>query len=392
MLMQILREALGNLLAAKQRTALSLIGMVIGTASVIAMINVGEMVRQQALEQFRAMGPDLVRIDIQAAQGGGGLRFDRASEVIGRIPGMTSATAYVSASGQGSRNGSSAYAQIIGVEGAMAGIGRIRMAEGRFVSDLDGSEPFIVAGAEAMTRGDTGMMLPPLHPGDSVRIGETIYSVIGTIEPMPFNPLLSIDYNSSLFVPVGTTRRISNQTDVSAIVGRMAPGMDAQQIRAQASEALSLVAPRAMVRVSTAEETVAAMQQQMRLFTLLLGAIGSISLVVGGVGVMNIMLVSVSERRREIGLRLAIGARRIDITLLFLIEAVVLSIIGGIIGLAAGLGASYGFGSFTSIPFLLSGAAAILGVIVPIMVGVFFGYYPATRAARLNPIDALRAE
>jgi putative ABC transport system permease protein len=145
-------------------------------------------------------------------------------------------------------------------------------------------------------------------------------------------------------------------------------------------------------KVFSAEELIERMEKQMRLFTLLLGAVGSISLIVGGVGVMNIMLVSVSERRKEIGIRRALGARRGDIQSQFLIESVILSLLGGIIGIALGVTSSYVIASFSKWQFLISYAAILLGFGVSSAVGVFFGFYPARQASRLDPITALRTE
>ena len=128
-----------------------------------------------------------------------------------------------------------------------------------------------------------------------------------------------------------------------------------------------------------------------QMFTLLLGAIGSISLIVGGIGVMNIMIVSVSERRHEIGLRMAIGARPLDIQLLFLVESIVLSFFGGVIGCVLGMAATYGFAASQGYAFIVSETAVLLGLVVSVIVGIFFGYYPALQASRLDPIEALRS-
>ena len=134
------------------------------------------------------------------------------------------------------------------------------------------------------------------------------------------------------------------------------------------------------------------MKKQMQMFTLLLGAIGSISLIVGGVGVMNVMLVSVSERKKEIGIRRAIGARQSDIQTQFLIESLVLCFVGGILGISVGIGASWVIAHVSHWQFIFSMVSVFLGVGVSVGVGIFFGFYPARQAARLSPIEALRAE
>ena len=142
----------------------------------------------------------------------------------------------------------------------------------------------------------------------------------------------------------------------------------------------------------SAQQLINGMAKQMRLFEMLLGAVGGIALVLGGVGVMNIMLVSVQERHREIGIRLAIGARRRDIQMLFLSEAVILAVLGGLLGILLGFGASYAFARVSNWQFLISPTAAPIGAGVSIVVGIFFGCYPAVMASRLDPIEALRSE
>ena len=146
------------------------------------------------------------------------------------------------------------------------------------------------------------------------------------------------------------------------------------------------------VKITSPEEIIAQMEKQMQMFTLLLGAIGSISLIVGGVGVMNVMLVSVTERRREIGIRRALGAKRGDIRGQFLIESVILSLIGGLFGIIFGIGASWLIAHFAKWQFALSFSAILLGVGVSNAVGIFFGYYPARQASLLDPIVALKSD
>ena len=174
-------------------------------------------------------------------------------------------------------------------------------------------------------------------------------------------------------------------------MARLAPGADADAAVAALTAYLTPKMDEAP-SVQSAKQLIAGMASQMRLFELLLGAVGSIALALGGVGVMNIMLVSVAERHREIGIRLAIGARRWDIQALFLSESVLLSVLGGILGIGLGFLASWSFAWLSAWTFVLSATAAPIGAGVSVAVGIFFGFYPAVMASRLDPIEALRSE
>lgn len=408
MLGQIIREAAGNLLAAKQRTILALIGIVIGAGSVIAMINVGQMVQKQALLQFQSLGPDLVNITIEAgfsgrpgAMGGrgggqqGGLPPTVALDLIRNVPALVSASPLIAANASIVRDGRPVFGQMMAGTAALLDLTGVTMTDGRFVSDIDDSEPFIAGSRSAFEQlfgENAAEPKDPLRVGEALRVGGSLFTVVGTFKAGGYNPLLGFQPSNALFIPLNAARRVTDKPSVQQIIGRMGAGVRPADVELQMRERLTALGRTERASVRSAEELMETMQQQMRLFTLLLGAVGSISLVVGGVGVMNIMLVSVMERRREIGLRLAIGARPREITWLFLIESILLSAVGGVLGLILGLGASYIFGNFTGTPFFPSQLAALVGVLVSASVGVFFGYYPARRASRLDPIEALRAE
>jgi putative ABC transport system permease protein len=210
-------------------------------------------------------------------------------------------------------------------------------------------------------------------------------------KPVPFNTLFPIDFNGAMLVPLHTIRRIASGAPIGNLMVRLQSDLQVGEAVAQINQYFSPATHGASLEISTAEQLIGTMQKQMQLFTLMLGSIGSISLLVGGIGVMNVMLVSVTERRQEIGIRLAIGARRYDIQLLFLVESVLLSIIGGVLGTGLGVGASALIAQFSARHFVLSQFAIPLGAGVSIAVGVFFGFYPAVIASRLNPIEALRS-
>lgn len=392
MLIQIAREAASNLLGAKQRSLLALIGIVIGTASVISMTNVGQMVTAQALRQFEVMGTDLFVVLLLPGRNAPDLTLDKAKALGAEVPGVRVLAPIVGGGPSFVRDGQQGAAQTVGTTEAFLDVARMDLAAGRFIASLDGTEPFVTVGARAFSNNFGPKPIAPARVGDALQIGESLFTVIGELAPAAMNPLLPVDVNTTLFVPAQAMRRILDKAKVTMLIGRTAPGYGTRPVADALARRIQEQAPGLSVRIQLAEEMIATMQQQMRLFTLLLGAIGSISLIVGGVGVMNIMLVSVTERRREIGLRLAIGANPREITWQFLTEAVILSLAGGAIGMVVGMATAYGFGTMNGIAFFVSPQGVGLGVAVSVLIGVFFGYYPASRAAKLDPIEALRAE
>jgi putative ABC transport system permease protein len=179
---------------------------------------------------------------------------------------------------------------------------------------------------------------------------------------------------------------------VDTILVRMAPGSDPRRAPALIKGFFAAHTPNKPVTVNTAEELIAQMEKQMKIFTLMLGAIGSISLIVGGVGVMNVMLVSVTERKNEIGVRRAFGAQRVDIQAQFLVEALILCLMGGALGALFGTTSAYIIAQYSHWHFFMSRLALFLGIVVSCAIGIFFGFYPAFQASRLKIIQALRNE
>jgi putative ABC transport system permease protein len=228
--------------------------------------------------------------------------------------------------------------------------------------------------------------------GDALRIGDYIFTIIGVLQPAPHNPMVPVSLNESVYVPLASRRRLLSRPDIGMLIARMAPGV--HHLVAQ-REVEAYFRPRLrgeLPEIRSAEQLIEGMESQMQLYTLLLAAIGSISLIVGGVGVMNVMLVTVTERHREIGVRLAIGARQRDIRRLFLTESMLLSLFGGALGTLLGVGASAAVASYSGWLFVLSPTAIPLGAGVSAAVGIFFGFYPAHQASRLDPIACLRAD
>ena len=278
----------------------------------------------------------------------------------------------------------------MGVTESFLAINKLRVKSGRFLSDLDEQSQFCVVGngvgREMQRLGAAGAV------GERIRVGDNIFTVIGVIKDVPEGGMRRFDANTSVFVHITSVLRMSKDAEINTVTARVSPGYTNDSARKQVLTFFATKTKTPSVRVTSPEEVIAQMEKQMQMFTLLLGAIGSISLIVGGVGVMNVMLVSVTERRREIGIRRALGAKRGDIKGQFLIESIILSMIGGLIGIVVGVGAARIISHFAHWQFMVSVSAILLGVGVSTAVGVFFGFYPARKAARLDPIEALRYE
>ena len=203
---------------------------------------------------------------------------------------------------------------------------------------------------------------------------------------------IDVDADKSVFVPVVTVSRTAPDAMIESIVARAVAGVHHEEAVRAVEAWFRERHPELKLEVKSAKQLIQQMESQLGVMTLLLAAIGSISLVVGGIGVMNVMLISVTERRREIGVRRALGASRGDIRRQFLIESVLLTLAGGLVGLAAGSGATWGICNYTEWEFFVSPLSAIVGLGVSSAAGLFFGLQPAYQASRLDPIVALQGE
>ena len=391
-----LREAARSLYGARLRTLLGLIGIMIGIASVIAMISTGEIATAESRNRFEALGTDILTIEKAGTPAQGrdaAIGLEAALALGDALPTIALAAPQIEAQGSFAYGGKSVGQGLThGVSAAFAPVNRLRVAEGRFVSDMDAGRYFAVVGAEvaaAMRRRGAGRVV-----GEVLEVDERLFTVVGALADAPETHALPFQVyaNKSVFLPITTVRRIDPDEEIALIIARAAPGIhylaaarDIQDYFAARTRGLA-------VEVRSAEQLIEQMESQLGLMTLLLGAVGSISLIVGGIGVMNIMLISVAERRREIGIRRALGATRGDIQGQFLIEAMILTLGGGLAGVIVGTGATYGVCRFTGWEFFLSPTSIVAGIGVSAVVGVFFGFQPAYQASRLDPIVALQGE
>ena len=413
-----MKEAIVSLNVNRQRTLLATIGILLGVASVTAMVSVGVTARAEAREQFQNLGTDTLVLRKYGGISSGAAQPVIHAEDVATLPGQ--ARTIVDATPVLRVSGSVAFAgrmlqsnALLGVTQSFVRFNKFSLRAGRFISDLDTNRSFCVVGWTAaqemlraaerrgvQTQGDvesepTVSRSGPSNKDAQTLIGDTVtlvgrlYTVVGVLRRSPASGLLPFQADESFFLPLTTAQRAFANAEIQEVVARMHPTADPAAASAEARTYFERLGVR--VQVMSAEQLVETLQQQMRLFTLLLAAVGGISLVVGGAGAMNMMLTSVTERRKEIGVRRALGARRREIRNQFLIEAVALSLAGGLIGIVVGVALSYGICLYAGWSFVASPAAMALGFAVASGVGIFFGAYPASRAAALDPIAALRA-
>lgn len=389
---QIVREVIGDLPVFKGRSALALIGIAIGTAAVIAMLHVGHNARAAALQQFETLGTDLVMMQPQSLDGAiPQVSLDDVLALPRERIGIVAVAAVVQAGGSFRAGQTDVHTMLMATTEGIRPIGKTELRQGRFISDLDGFSPFAVVGAGIAREMETATARP-MTIGSRIHYGNQVLTVIGVLKDAPTNLILNLDFNRSVIIPFKAARRVIPQPVITHVAGRLAPGASDERTAEAVAKYFLTRMSSGQMQVTTARQVIANIEDQMRIYAVLILGIGAVSLIVGGVGIMNVMLISVMERRQEIGLRLALGARRKDIRLMFLSEALILSAIGSAIGTAIGylVGRLFagGFGwQFDPAPLALP-----LGVAMALIVGLFFGVYPAVRASRLDPVAALRSE
>ena len=386
------KEAGTSLRSVLARSALALVGIVVGIGAVIAMVSTGQIVREESLKQFLELGTDIVTMRRQYTLVRGRTLNIALSDVSGlpaNVPTVESAAAAIDSNTEIRYRGQElGQGMAFGVTEAFFELSKLPLAEGRLVSDLDRHRFYCVAGAGIARSIREASAAPAL--GQRIRIFGRLCTVVGVLESVP--PLAvgrQLVPDETVFMPIVAAMRASGG-GIREAIARVREGVEPEVAQREVDAYFSRIRPELPMYVVTASQLLARMRSQGQLFTLLLGTIAAISLIVGGVGVMNVMLLSVRERRGEIGLRRAIGARRSDVQQQFVVESSALSLCGGVLGVALGVAAAWGICLFAGWPFSVSTAAILVGVAVAAAVGIFFGLYPAYRASMLDPIEALR--
>jgi putative ABC transport system permease protein len=394
------KSAWRSLASNRLRTVLTMLGMIIGTGAVVAVLGIGEGAKSSVEGRIRSLGANLLMVRPSFVAGGGGVRSGAAqtltpsdAEALLALDGVSASAPDMSANSQLRYLSKNQNAAVVGVTPAYFDVRALPMASGVSLSDLDEQRRSRVVVIGANVAQDLYAASSPL--GTRLQINGTAFRVVGVLAAKG-SGMGSPD--DSVFVPLSTHQSALFGRDyLSSISLQLASEEQAPAVVSQVEQLLRL---RHRLRseqpsdfeVRSQAEMLETMGQITGTFTTLLGSIAAVSLIVGGIGIMNIMLVSVRERTREIGVRMAVGARRGDILRQFLVEAVAVSLAGGAVGVGIGYGAALLLARFGEWQTIVPPYAIVLALTVSIVIGIAFGVGPARRAARLDPVEALRFE
>jgi putative ABC transport system permease protein len=374
--------------ANKLRSALTTLGIIIGVSAVIALVSVGQGASQEISARFESMGSHLIMIrPVRSA--GGDLFIEDAYELEERIPSIEFAVPTVNFSATIKYQNKSYDTSVEGVNSGFPEVRNHNPVSGRFLipQEIELRSRVVVLG-QTVVKEIFGSQ-DPLE--ETVYIRGQPFVVVGVMEAK--GTTMGVDSDDIAYIPVTTAQRLSGTSSVNTIYVKAKSAADAKIAVSHITLLYSKKFPREdAVRITSQDELLTAIGETTQTFTILLGAIAGISLLVGGIGIMNIMLVSVTERTREIGIRKAIGAKRRDIMGQFLIESILLCVAGGFIGILLGVTASRFISRVAGWTTAISPGAVILAFAFAAAIGLFFGAYPARKAAALDPIEALRYE
>jgi putative ABC transport system permease protein len=389
------RVAVTALRANRLRSALTMLGVIIGVSAVVMLVAIGTGAKEYVETQVQGLGSNLLlvvpgEISFGSAPTSSRLTLSDVDEV-GRLVGDRQRVAATVTSGETLRAGSNElFATVQGVTETVPEVFTRPVARGEFLrrSDVDTRRRVVVIGAAAASTlfGDRDAV------GRQVTIAGVRFRVVGVLQRTGSSSLAGADPDLTVYIPITAAQRLFGTQRVDGLAVK-APDLD--EIDALGGRIVATLEdryPGERFSAVTQEQILGVVGRILGLLTLVLAAIASISLLVGGVGITNIMLVSVRERTREIGLRKAVGARQRDVLVQFLIEAVLLTTIGGVLGIGLGVGAATLVNQVSPLPAVVAWWSILLAFGVSVAVGVFFGVAPARRAGRMDPVAALRTE
>lgn len=383
--MQSIKMALRSIRSNKLRAILTMLGIIIGVSSVIVLVSIAQGSAKNVTSQINQLGTNLLTVNTYSTDIE--LTEDNISE-LSDLDGVKAVAPVVSGRVYVKKDRTSSQITLTGTNAAYSTVRDAKVSQGRFITDLDVEyrQKIVVLGSET-----AATFFGASNPiGQYIQVSGTSYKVVGVLASKGSS--LGQSGDNVIIVPLSTGQRLVGSTTISTVYlqGKSEDQMDFVMNEVKLSLASMYPGKSDNYGVTNQQDVVDTMSSVSDTMTMMLGGIASISLLVGGIGIMNIMLVSVSERTKEIGIRKAIGAKRRDVLLQFLIEAIVLSSLGGLIGILFGLGLGKVVSSLMSLTISYSPTVILSSFLFSLVVGVVFGVFPANKASKLNPIQALR--
>ena len=391
-ILQTVKIAFRGILDNKLRSFLTMLGIIIGVTSVIALVSIGQGATAKVTEQIQSLGSNLLTVNIMGRGANTTLRYDEAME-FANSPNIKAVAPVISGNITVKHANKNSNVQVQGTNGDFLTVRNFQLSKGRFIApaDVNMRQKVVVLGSQ-IAEDLFGLVDPE---GQEIKMGGQSFKVIGILESA--SSMMGSN-EEEIYIPITVAERLLQTRGVRVIYIQAA----SQDTVTLATNEISLKLSRIFkttadsdfqsFRVFDQTQMLDTINQATGTLTMMLGGIAAISLLVGGIGIMNIMLVSVTERTREIGIRKALGARKRDVMSQFLIESLVISGIGGVIGIITGFLLSRGMAQLMNMSVKTTYSVAVIAFSFSLLVGVFFGIYPANKASNLKPIEALRYE
>lgn len=388
-LLQSIKMAWKSIAAVKIRSFLTMLGIIIGVSSVITLVSVGQGTTSQITDQLEGLGTDLLTVNIMGRGSATSLSFEEAM-ALGDLEGVKAVSPVISGSVTAKKGTTNDTLSIEGIAPSYEEVQDFHVQAGRYIIDMDNEFRMKVAliGTEAAST-YFGTDNPV---GQTIQLNGSSFTIVGLLESKGSS--LTASNDNKLLIPIATAERFLQSRGVRSITVQVQDTKEIETVKTSLEAALDkkfLNADNAY-SIFNSQEMLDTLNSTTQMLSLALGGIAGISLLVGGIGIMNIMLVSVSERTREIGVRKAIGAKKRDILMQFMVESTALSGFGGLIGIGLGYGASALIGRYSSLTTTVSIPIVLIAFGFSLFIGVVFGMIPANKAAKLRPIYALRTD